>query len=63
MTFSQNCSLKINRLNQLITKLACLMQLYGSINQNTDEGLGSEAEKRKFQDISKSECSWLIAID
>ena len=39
------------------------MQLYGSINQNTDEGLGSEAEKRKFQDISKSEFSWLIAID
>jgi hypothetical protein len=27
----------------------------GSISQNTDEGSGSKAEKRKFQDVSESE--------
>jgi hypothetical protein len=58
--FSQNVSLKINRLNQLITKLACLMQHWRKRKPKYWWNSGSKAEKRKFQDVSKSEFSWLI---
>jgi hypothetical protein len=46
----QSISIKINWLNQLIMKLACLMQHH----QNSDEGLGSKAEMHKFHDVWKS---------
>ena len=32
-------------------------------SQNTNEGSGSKAEKRKFQDVWKSEFLWLIIYD
>ena len=31
-------------------------------SQNTNEGSGSKAEKRKFQDVWKSEFLWLIIV-
>jgi hypothetical protein len=56
------CSGNINSLSgyqyKIFTRTWC--NIDGSISQNTDDGSGSEAEKHKFQDVSKSEFSWLI---
>ena len=32
-------------------------------SQNTNEGTGSKAEKRKFQDVQKQEFMWLVIYD
>jgi len=47
-------------LNQLITKLACLVQQWRKHKPKYWWRTGSKADKRKFQDVSKSEFSWLI---